>query len=80
MTSSEPVDPSVYQPLAMMCRVPESTLMRMHVDVERLESLRSSMDSVLEAFRHNPTHGSVAPLAVQPGAKTKYANQRFLSY
>jgi hypothetical protein len=40
----------------------------------------SSTDSGLEAFSHNPTDGSVAPLAVQPSACTKYLNQRFLSY
>ncbi len=42
--------------------------------------LRSSMDSDLEAFSHNPTDGSFAALAVQPTARTKYPNQRFLSY
>ena len=30
--------------------------------------LRSSVDSDLEAFSHNPADGSFAPLAVQPGA------------
>ena len=34
--------------------------------------LRSSMDSDLEAFSHNPTDDSFAPLAVQPRAITKY--------
>ncbi|KEH17023.1 senescence-associated protein, putative [Medicago truncatula] len=37
-------------------------------------------DSDLEAFSHNPTHGSFAPLAFQPSAMTNCANQRFLSY
>uniref|UniRef100_A0A6N2N562 Senescence-associated protein n=1 Tax=Salix viminalis TaxID=40686 RepID=A0A6N2N562_SALVM len=32
-----------------------------------------------EAFSHNPTHGSFAPLAFQPSAMTNCANQRFLS-
>jgi hypothetical protein len=41
---------------------------------------RSSPDSDLEAFSHNPTHGSFAPLAFQPSAMTNCANQRFLSY
>ena len=40
----------------------------------------SSPDSDLEAFSHNPTHGSFAPLAFQPSAMTNCANQRFLSY
>lgn len=40
----------------------------------------SNPDSDLEAFSHNPTHGSFAPLAFQPSAMTKCANQRFLSY
>ncbi|KFK23001.1 hypothetical protein AALP_AAs59891U000100, partial [Arabis alpina] len=34
----------------------------------------------LEAFSHNPAHGSFAPLAFQPSAMTNCANQRFLSY
>ena len=38
------------------------------------------MDSDLEAFSHNPTDGSFAPLAFQPSAITNYLNQRFLSY
>jgi len=45
-----------------------------------VESAASSMDSDLEAFSHNPTHGSFAPLAFQPSAMTNYVNQRFLSY
>ena len=40
----------------------------------------SSPDSNLEAFSHNPAHGSFAPLAFQPSAMTNCANQRFLSY
>ena len=40
----------------------------------------SSPDSDLEAFSHNPAHGSFAPLAFQPNAMTNCANQRFLSY
>ena len=45
-----------------------------------IETLLSSMDSDLEAFSHNPTHGSFAPLAFQPSAMTNYVNRRFLSY
>lgn len=44
------------------------------------ERVASSPDSDLEAFSHNPTHGSFAPLAFQPSAMTNYVNQRFLSY
>ncbi|CAN1125635.1 hypothetical protein LINPERHAP2_LOCUS3007, partial [Linum perenne] len=40
----------------------------------------ASPDSDLEAFSHNPAHGSFAPLAFQPSAMTNCANQRFLSY
>ncbi|CAN7092573.1 unnamed protein product [Brassica rapa subsp. narinosa] len=40
----------------------------------------SSLDSDLEAFSHNPAHGSFAPLGFQPSAMTNCANQRFLSY
>ncbi|CAN6588396.1 unnamed protein product [Malus baccata var. baccata] len=36
----------------------------------------SSPDSDLEAFSHNPAHGSFAPLAFQPSAMTNCANQR----
>ena len=44
------------------------------------ESLRSSADSDLEAFSHNPTDGSFAPLANQPSANANCLNLRFLSY
>ncbi|PHT29096.1 Protein TAR1 [Capsicum baccatum] len=40
----------------------------------------SSPDSDLEAFSHNPAHGSFAPLAFQPSAMTNCVNQWFLSY
>ncbi|CAG7871010.1 unnamed protein product [Brassica rapa] len=39
-----------------------------------------SPDSDLEAFSHNPAHGSFAPLAFQPSAMTNCENQWFLSY
>ena len=42
--------------------------------------IASSPDSDLEAFSHNPAHGSFAPLAFQPSAMTNCVNQRFLSY
>ncbi|PHT26172.1 Regulator of rDNA transcription protein 15 [Capsicum baccatum] len=38
-----------------------------------------SPDSDLEAFSHNPAHGSFAPLAFQPSAMTNCVNQLFLS-
>ena len=39
-----------------------------------------SMDSDLEAFSRDPTHGSFAAMAFQPAAFTNYANRVFLSY
>ena len=39
-----------------------------------------SLDSDLEAFSHNPAHGSLAPLDFQPSAMTNCMNKRFLSY
>lgn len=50
------------------------------VTIGEVESAASSTDSDLEAFSHNPTHGSFASLAFQPNAMTNYVNQRFLSY
>jgi hypothetical protein len=44
------------------------------------ERCHSSLDSDLEAFSHNPTHGSFAPPVGRPSAITNDANQRFLSY
>ena len=46
----------------------------------RKGSSRSSRDSDLEAFSHNPADDSVSPAAFQPSENTKYLNQRFLSY
>ncbi|CAN7093137.1 unnamed protein product, partial [Brassica rapa subsp. narinosa] len=40
----------------------------------------SSPDSDLEAFSHNPAHGSFAPLAFQPSAITNCANQRLRAH
>ncbi|CAN7077060.1 unnamed protein product, partial [Brassica oleracea var. botrytis] len=40
----------------------------------------SCPDSDLEAFSHNPAHGSFAPLAFQPSAMTNCANQRLNYY
>ena len=40
----------------------------------------SSMDSGLEAFSRNPTHGSFSALTFQSTELTNYVNQRFLSY
>ena len=47
---------------------------------EKLRIATFSRDSGLEAFSHNPTHGSFAALAVQPTANTNYVNPQFLSY
>ena len=47
---------------------------------EEVGIVASSMDSDLEAFSHNPTDGSFAPVAVQPSARTNCPNQWFLSY
>jgi hypothetical protein len=57
-----------------------SPLTGSRVTTGEVERAASSMDSDLEAFSHNPTHGSFAPLAFQPSAMTNYLNQRFLSY
>ena len=40
----------------------------------------SSMDSGLEAFSRNPTHGSFSAMTFQSTEFANYANQRFLSY
>uniref|UniRef100_A0ACD5Z6C7 Uncharacterized protein n=1 Tax=Avena sativa TaxID=4498 RepID=A0ACD5Z6C7_AVESA len=46
----------------------------------RAQASLASLDSYLEAFSHNPAHGSFAPLAFQPSAVTNCVNQRFLLY
>ncbi|KAK8610535.1 hypothetical protein V6N13_081691 [Hibiscus sabdariffa] len=40
----------------------------------------SSPNSDLEAFSHNPAHGSFAPLAFQPSTMTNCANQRSIGH
>ena len=40
----------------------------------------SSTDSDLEAFSHDPTDGSFAPLAFQPSANASGLNLQILSY
>ncbi|BBN08501.1 hypothetical protein Mp_4g12100 [Marchantia polymorpha subsp. ruderalis] len=47
---------------------------------EEVECAASSMDFDLEAFSHNPTHGSFHSLPFQPNAITNEADRRFLSY
>src|SRR5690554_4647170 len=47
---------------------------------KRRRSSRSSTDSDLDAFSHNPTDDSFAPLSAQAGPNTNYPNERFLSY
>lgn len=49
-------------------------------DPRRYGIIASRRDSDLEAFSHNPTDGSFAPLAPQPSTRTKCLNLRFLSY
>ncbi|GLD57819.1 tripartite motif-containing protein 65-like protein [Lates japonicus] len=49
-------------------------------DPRRYGIVTSRRDSDLEAFSHNPTDGSFAPLAPQPSTYTKCLNLRFLSY
>ncbi|KAI9528590.1 hypothetical protein NQZ68_018770 [Dissostichus eleginoides] len=51
---------------------------RAHAPPPRIVTPRR--DSDLEAFSHNPTDGSFAPLAPQPSTYTKCLNLRFLSY
>ena len=46
----------------------------------RAQATVASLDSDLEAFSHNLTHGSFAPLAFQPSVMTNCVNQWFLSY
>ena len=48
--------------------------------MRRYGIVTSRRDSDLEAFSHNPTDGSFAPLAPQPSTYTKCLNLRFLSY
>ena len=48
--------------------------------IQRQLSLLSSTDSDLEAFSHNPTDGSFAPLPFQASANANCLNLRFLSY
>ena len=53
----------------------------MHVYIRRGDHRHiPSMDSDLEAFSHNPTDGSFAPLPFQASAWTNYLNRLFLSY
>ncbi|XP_022765864.1 uncharacterized protein LOC111310690 [Durio zibethinus] len=42
--------------------------------------IASSLNFDLEAFCHNPMHGSFVPLAFQPSAIINCVNQQFLSY
>ena len=49
-------------------------------DGHKICRCKSGRDSDLEAFSPNPSDGSFAPLAFQPGTYTKYLNLRFLSY
>ena len=64
----------------MILSVPESTPILTHDNIGRILSTLSSMDSGLEAFSRNPTHGSFSALTFQSTEFTNYVNQRFLSY
>ena len=68
------------RPLSTWFTVKRHIVIHLTITLGKEISLRSSGDSDLEAFSHNPADGSFAPLAVQPSANTKYPNQRFLSY
>ena len=60
---------------------PESAAISTHDNIRRSDISRfSSMDSGLEAFSRNPTHGSFSALTFQSTEFAKYANRRFLSY
>ena len=50
------------------------------ITLGKLISPLSSMDSGLEAFSRNPTHGSFSALTFPSTEFTNYVNQRFLSY
>ena len=50
-----------------------------YTNIPRLVIASSSV-SGLEAFSHNRTDGSFAPLAYRPSAIANYPIQRFLSY
>ena len=56
------------------------SLIRTPVFICRTNIIVSSTDSDLEAFSHNPTDDSFAPLPDRTDANTKYLNERFLSY
>jgi hypothetical protein len=66
----------------MILRKSENLLIRTHDDIlgKQYISPLSSMDSGLEAFSRNPTHGSFSALTFPSTECTKYVNQRFLSY
>ena len=65
----------------MILDIPESMpILTQYSIVESIVSPLSSMDSGLEAFSRNPTHGSFSALTFQSTELTNYVNQRFLSY
>ena len=52
----------------------------MKTSENQITSSFSSMDSGLEAFSRNPTHGSFRALSCRTTLFTKYVTQWFLSY
>jgi hypothetical protein len=72
-------DGAVYH--VMILNPPEDgfILTHLHIRASYISPL-SSMDSGLEAFSRNPTHGSFSAMTFQSTEFANYANQRFLSY
>jgi hypothetical protein len=65
----------------MILATPEDAAISTHDNIWKSNISRfSSMDSGLEAFSRNPTHGSFSALTFQSTEFANYVNQRFLSY
>jgi hypothetical protein len=65
----------------MILDMPGSMPILIHYNIrESYISPLSSMDSGLEAFSRNPTHGSFSALTFQSTEFANYVNQWFLSY
>ena len=68
------------QPAMVQRRHKDALFVSIYYCARQKKSPRSSMDSDLEAFSHNPTDGSFAAMPDQTAAKTNYPNELFLSY
>lgn len=68
------------QPAMVQRRHKDALFVSIYCCARQRKSPRSSMDSDLEAFSHNPTDGSFAAMPDQTAAKTNYPNELFLSY